>query len=156
MANKFCLNVNLSSFSLTQWCYWDFNSFCKIGDSSFAASEDGIFELKGDTDAGENIDSFFELILSDFGINNMKRIRSIYVGGEANGALTLSVKDDENNSRAYTLNLTSGNVQSSGKVSVGRNGIGRYWQIRIDNTGGAYFAIDDIEILAIILAQKPR
>ena len=154
--NKSILNVNLSNLSITQWCDYDFNSFCKIGDSYFGASESGIFELTGDDDNGTDIDAFFELILSDFGISNMKRIRSIYVGGEANGGLTLTLKDDENNSRTYILNLTSGNKQSGAKVNVGRDGLGRYWQTRIDNIGGAYFAIDAIEVLAIILGRKPR
>ena len=154
--NKLILSVNLSNLAISQYCDYDFNSFCRIGDSYFGASESGIFELTGDDDNGTNIDAFFELVLSDFGLSNMKRIRSIYVGGEANGGLTLTLKDDENNLRLYTLNLTSGNVQSSGKVAVDRAGIGRYWQIRIDNVGGAYFAIDDIEVLAIILGRKPR
>lgn len=154
--NKSILNINLSNLAITQYCDYPFNSFCKIGEKYYGASDSGIFELTGDDDNGTNIDAFFELILSDFGISNMKRIRSIYVGGEANGGLTITLKDDENNSRLYTLNLTSGNKQSSGKVAVGRDGIGRYYQVRIDNIGGGYFAIDSIEVLAIILGRKPR
>lgn len=154
--NKTAININLSNMAATQFCGYNFNSFCKIGDKYYGANDLGIFELTGNNDAGTNIDAFFELIISDFGISNMKRIRSIYVGGEANGRLTLTVKDDENNSRTYALNLTSGNIQSSGKVSVGRDGIGRYWQIRVDNVSGVYFAIDSIELLLTILGRKPR
>ena len=156
MSDKLTLSINLSNMAVVQYCDYDFNSFCKIGDSYFGASESGIFELTGDDDNGTNIDAFFELVLSGFGISNMKKIRSIYVGGEANGGLTLTLKDDENNSRTYVLNLTSGNKQSSAKVNVGRDGLSRYWQTRIDNIGGAYFAIDAIEVLAIILGRKPR
>ena len=150
MSDKLTLSINLSNMAVVQWCDYDFNSFCQIGENYYGSNENGIFLLDGDDDNGTNIDAFFELVLSDFGISNMKRIRSIYVGGEANGGLTLALKDDENNSRTYVLNLTSGNKQSSGKVNVGRDGQGRYWQTRIDNIGGAYFAIDAIEVLAII------
>ena len=156
MASKVVININLANLSTTQFCNYDFNSFCKIGDKYFGANDSGIFELTGNDDAGSNINAFFELILSDFGISNMKRIRSLYVGGEANGSLTLTLKDDENNSRTYNLNLTSGNKQSSAKVPVGRDGLGRYWQVRIDNVSGVYFAIDSIKALAIILGRKPR
>lgn len=156
MSDKLTLNLNLANIAVTQFCNYDFNSFCKIGDKYFGANDSGIFELTGNDDAGSNIDAFFELILSDFGISNMKKIRSMYVGGEANDSLTLTLKDDENNSRTYSLNLTSGSKQSSAKVSVGRDGIGRYWQVRIDNVSGAYFAIDFIEALAVILGRKPR
>jgi len=154
--SKSTISINLSNSAVTQYCGFNFNSFCKIGNKYYGASDSGIFDLAGDDDAGTDIDAFFELILSDFGISSMKRIRSIFVGGEANGELTLLLKDDENNSRSYALNLTSGNVQSSGRVDVGRDGVGRYWQVRIDNINGEYFAIDDIEVLAIILGRKPR
>ena len=142
--------------AVTQYCSFDFGSFCKIGEKYYGSDETGIYELTGDDDAGTVIDAFVELIVSDFGISNMKRIRSIYIGGEADGGLTLTLKDNENNSRIYTLNLDTGNKQSSAKVDVGRDGIGRYWQVRIDNVSGCYFAIDDIEVLAVILGRKPR
>lgn len=156
MSNKLALAVNLSNTAISQYCGFNFNSFCKIGEKYFGASDTGIYDLTGDDDAGVFINAFFELVLSDFGISNIKRIRSAYVGGESDGELTLTLKDDENNSRSYALNLTSGNVQSSGKVKVGRDGQGRYYQVRIDNISGCYFAIDDIEVLAIILGRKPR
>lgn len=154
--NKLALNINLSNLAVVQWCNFDFNSFSKIGDKYFGANDSGIFELTGTDDNGTDIDAFFELILSDFGISDIKRIRSVYVGGEANGKLTLTLKDDEDNSRTYDLRLTSDSKQSSGKVDVGRDGQGRYWQVRIDNTNGVYFAIDSIELLTIILGRKPR
>jgi len=154
--NKFALNINLSNMATSQFCDYDFNSFCKIGNKYFGASEDGIFELTGNDDAGNNIDAFFELVLSDFGISNMKRIRAAYIGGEADGQLTLTLKDDEDNSRSYPLDLMSGSKQSSGRVPIGRDGLGRYWQVRIDNTSDAYFAIDSIELMLTILGRKPR
>lgn len=154
--NKFALNVNLSNIAVTQFCNYNFNSFCKIGDKHYGANDSGVFELDGTDDNGTDIDAFFELILSDFGISNIKKIRSVFVGGEADGKLTLTLKDDEDNSRTYDLRLTSGSKQSSGKVDVGRDGLGRYWQVRIDNTSGAYFAIDHIELLTIIMGREPR
>ena len=154
--NKLALNVNLLNTAVTQFCNYNFNSFCKIGDKYFGANDTGIFELDGTDDNGTDIDAFFELILSDFGISNIKKIRSVFVGCEADGKLTLTLKDDEDNSRSYVLRLTSGSKQSSGKVDVGRDGLGRYWQVRIENTSGVYFAIDSIELLTIIIGRKPR
>ena len=154
--NKFALNVNLSNTAVTQLCNYNFNSFCKIGDKYFGANDSGIFELDGTDDNGTDIDAFFELIVSDFGISSIKRLRSVFLGGEADGKLTLTLKDNENNSRTYDLRLTSDSKQSSSRVDVGRDGQGRYWQVRIDNTNGVYFAIDFIELLAIILGRKPR
>lgn len=156
MANKAAININLTNMAVTQFCNYDFNSFCKIGDKYLGASEDGIFELTGSNDADTDIDAFFELVLSDFGISNMKKIRTVYVGGESNGELSLTLEDDEANSRSYSFNLASGSLQSSAKVPINRDGLGRYWKVRIDNIGGTYFAIDSIELLPIVLGRKPR
>lgn len=158
MAEKTVLNINLTNLAVTQFCNYNFNSFCKIGNKYFGASDSGIFELTGNDDAGTDIDAFFELLVSDFGIDNVKRLRSIYVGYEAKGDLIITVKDNENNARTYTLSyITSAyDRQTGGKVNIGRDGLGRYWQIRIDNVNGAYFAIDSIKALLVILGRKPR
>lgn len=153
---KLTLAINLSNFAVTQYCNYNFNSFAKIGNNYIGASEDGLFVLGGDKDVEADINAFFELIVSDLGITNIKRIRAVYVGGEANGDLTLTVKDDEDNERSYPLRLTSNSKQSSVKVEIDRDGQGRYWQVRIDNTNGVYFAIDSIESLITILGKKPR
>lgn len=156
MTEKLGLFINLSNMAATQYCGYDFNSFCKIGDKYFGASDSGIYELVGDNDAGTNIDSFFELVVSDFGISNVKRIRTLYIGYEANGDLTVTLKDNEDNARSYTLSYLDYDRQNGGKVSVGRDGLGRYWQVRIDNVSGCYFAVDSIEVLLTILGRKPR
>ena len=154
--NNFCLDINLTNLAVAQLCNYNFNSFCKIGDKHYSASSSGIFELVGVDDAGTKIDAFFELVVSDFGISNIKRVRSVYIGGEANGELLLTLKDDEENERSYILEPMVGSKQSSSKVSIGRDGLGRYWQIRIANTNGGYFAIDSIELLLVVLGRKPR
>lgn len=156
MAEKLSLFINLSNMATTQYCGFDFNSFCKIGDKYFGASEDGIFELTGDKDNGANIDSFFEPVISDFGVSNVKRVRALYIGYETNGDLIVTLKDNEDNARSYTLSYLDYDRQNGGKVSVGRDGLGRYWQVRIDNVAGCYFAIDSIELLLTILGRKPR
>jgi hypothetical protein len=155
---RFALNINLLNASATQFCGYDFNSFCQIDSKHYGANNSGIFELTGDTDNGAQIEAFFELVVSDFGISDIKRIRSIYVGYEAKGDLLVTLKDNEDNERSYTLSYidSSYDRQTGGKVDVGRDGLGRYWQVRIDNTSGVYFAIDSIELLTIIVGRKPR
>lgn len=156
MSERLTLNINLSNMAVTQFCQYSFNSFCKIGNKYYGASEDGIFELTGNDDNGVDIEAFFELVVSDFGISNVKRIRKVYVGYEAKDDLLVTIKDNEDNSRSYTLSYLDYDRQNGGQVNIGRDGLGRYWQVRIDNTNGVYFAIDSIELLLIILGRKPR
>ncbi len=156
MAEKLTLNMNLSNLAITQFCNYNFNSFCKIGSKYFGASDSGIFELSGNNDNGTSIDAFFELLVSDFGISNVKRIRKIYVGYEAKGNLIVTVKDNEDNTRSYTLPYLDYDRQNNSQVNVGRDGLGKYWQIKISNINGCYFAVDSIDILPVVLGNKPR
>ena len=142
--------------AVTQYCEYNFNSFCKIGDKHYGATDDGIFELVGDTDAGEDIDAWFELPMSDFGISNVKRLRRIYLGYEATGDLIVKVKDNENNERQYPLDNITLDKQIGGRITVERDQLGRYWGERIENVRGAYFAVDSIEVVPVILGRKPR
>ena len=153
---KLTLAMNLSNFATTQYCNYNFNSFAKIGNNYIGASDAGLFILGGDKDAGSDIDAFFELITSDFGATNAKRIRSIHVGFQAKDNLLVTTKDHENNTREYVLSYTHYDRQGSGKVAVGRDGISRYWSLKIANTNGAYFAGDSIEMIMVILGKKPR
>ena len=142
--------------AITQYCDYNFNSFCKIGDKHYGATDDGIFELVGDTDNGEDIDAWFELPMSDFGISNVKRLRRIYIGYEATGDLIIKVKDNEDNERSYPLDNIALDKQIGGEVTIERDQLGRYWGLRIDNVRGAYFAVDSIEVVPVILGRKPR
>jgi hypothetical protein len=148
--------MNLQNRAVTQYANFDFNSFCKIGDTLFAASDSGLFSLEGDLDNGLPIDGEFELVTSDFGIANLKRLRSVYVGGRADGETVLTVKDDEGNAREYSISLFKTDKQTGVKASIGRNGLGRYWSIGVKNVGGSYFSVDGVEIVPIVLGKKPR
>ena len=143
------LSMCLNNLAVSQYCRYNFVSLC----GKLAAGKDGIFTLDdAEDDAGVTIDSVVELPLTDLGASYQKRLRSIYVGYEAEGSLLLKVSNDDGNEREYTLATTSNN-QHGGKVSIGRDGKGRYWQLRIENVNGCDFSLDMIEIIPIILRR---
>lgn len=154
--NYTTLVAELSNLAVTQYCNFGFNSFCKIGNTVIAANENGIYSLGGNTDAGSEIPAYFELQPSDWGISNLKRIRTVYIGYETKGALTLALKDDEDNERSYPLSRFKYDRQTGQQVHIGRDGQGRYWSVKISNVSGCSFSVDSIEVLPIILNRKPR
>jgi hypothetical protein len=129
---------------------------CKFGDKYLGANGNGIFELNsGEFDDGDLIEAIFELLTTDLGSTHQKRIRSMYFGYEADGDLLIIVYDDDSNQRNYILSPNhADNEQASAKVSIGRDGKGRYWTFRIENISGADFSIDSIELVPIILNRK--
>ena len=157
MPNYLGLCLQLTGFRPSQYSNYNFNSMCKFGDKYLGANENGIFELNsGELDVAALIESIIELLTTDLGVSNQKRIRSVYVGYEADGDLLLVVYDDDSNQREFILDPNhTDNEQSSAKVPVGRDGKGRYWTFRIENIAGADFSIDNIELVPILLNCKP-
>lgn len=153
---KTCIAIvmRLENQAVSQYDNYSFNSFCKIGDTYFGASSSAIYSLGGEDDNGTDIDAIFALVLSDWGVSNVKRIRKIYVGYETDGDITVKVKNDNDNERSYTMEYNLYDRQNGNVVNVGRDGIGRYWLIRLDNVDGCDFAIDSIEVLPTILNSR--
>jgi hypothetical protein len=157
MPNYLGLCLELTGKRASQYANYNFNSMCKFNGAYLGANESGIFTLdSGDLDGTDQIEAFFELLTSDYGVANQKRWRSMYIGYETEGNLTLIVKDDDNNERSYTLEpIFAGLEQHGQKVGIGRDGKGRYWMIRIENVNGVDFSVDRIAGIPVILGRKP-
>lgn len=151
------LCMELRGYRVSQYANYNFNSMCKFNGVYLGANESGIFVLdSGDRDDTTQIEAFFELATSDFGVANQKRWRSMYIGYKTEGDLILTVTDDQDNERVYDLNPIFADLSSHGqKVAVGRDGKGRYWMLRIDNVGGVDFSVDRILGIPVILGRKP-
>lgn len=157
MADCLGLCIELTGSRVSQYEGYDFNSMAKFGDVYLGAGDSGIMILdSGHLDGTTKIEAFFELPTSDFGSEAQKRIRTVHLGGETNGELMLTVKDDDGNERSFLAEPNhSGNQQHTIKVPIGRNGKGRYWMLRIENVNGSDFSIDSISILPILMGRKP-
>ena len=157
MADCLGLCIELTGSRASQYEGYDFNSMCKFGEVYLGAGDSGIMVLdSGNMDSATKIEAFFELPTSDFGSEHQKRMRSVYIGGETNGELQLTLKDDDGNERAFLVSPNhSGNQQHAMKVSAGRNGKGRYWMFRIDNVNGSDFSVDSITILPVLMNRRP-
>ena len=149
--------LRLNNLAVSQYCRYDFDSMVKCWDIYLGAGEEGLFTLEdADTDDGVEIDAIIEFPTTDFGISHQKRIRSLYVGYETGGDMTLTLSNDEDNERVYTLTpINASNKQHGSKVKVNRDGKGRYWTVRIENVDGCDFSLNMIEAIITILARKP-
>ena len=157
MADYLGLCLQLDRMAVSQYANWNFNSMTEFNGRYLGANENGIFVLAdGDLDGTSEIPAFFELLTSDWGIENQKRVRSMYVGYETNGRLKFTVKDDDGNDTEYILEANHlDNAQHGAKLPGSRKSKGRYWMLRIDNMNGADFSVDNIRILPVILGKKP-
>lgn len=150
--------LGLEQVALSQYANYNFNSMCKFGSLYLGANEDGIFLLDvADSDGGDDILAYFRTALTDFGSTNQKRLRKLYFGYETDGKLEVRVGVDEGDDREFELHPRhSNNREHSQKVSIGRDGKGRYWDLEVRNVDGADFSVDEVTALAVILGSKPE
>ena len=151
------LALRLDNLAISQYCRYNFDSMVKFRGMYLGAGEEGLFTLEdADTDDGIEIDSIVELPTTDFGISHQKRIRSLHVGYETNGKMTVTIACDENDEKEYTLApINTSNKQHGSKVKVNREQKGRYWTPKVENVDGCDFSLNMIEAIVTILARKP-
>lgn len=139
----------------TQYLDFEFNSIVKFENKFLCSGDTGLFRLEGTSKIFSSEDltyiptvCYFEPVTMDFGISNQKRLRSVYIGYESDGNLTLKVSTELSAVESYTLPATT-TGQHARKVSINRSLKGRYWTFQIYGSG-VVFAIDHIEVLPIV------
>ncbi len=140
--------TNLKNRATTQQNNIQFNSLCVVYGRPFAATEDGIFELCGGDDNGDDINASFETPIIDLGSNRDKRLRFVYLSFECGGRLTLSVSVDEGEYREYTV-IPKKTGKQRIRIPIGRDGHGERWQFKLENIDGSFFAIDAMQALTV-------
>jgi hypothetical protein len=121
-----------------------------------AANEDGLFLLDdASTDNGTKISSVFELVTTDFGVPNPKRIRAAYVGYETSGTIVLKIKTDDENESVHILKARkTRQFQHAAFFPCGRDQKGTFWFLRIENRDGCDFSVDSIGLTLMVLGPR--
>ena len=147
----------LSILAFSKYSNYSFNSMCKFGNVYLGCTDEAIYSLDNDDDAGVDIDAHFESAITDFGLVNQKRLRKLYLGGESKGKLKATAKSAEGDTREYTIDPWREDQQQIGiKTAIGRDGKSRFWGLKIENISGCNFAIDSIDAKIVVLAKKPK
>jgi hypothetical protein len=147
------LQTNLKAGSaVTQFTGYDFNSAIEVEDDVIFATSEGLFIQSGDDDEGEDIEAYFELLTTDFGIPNAKKIRFVYVSYYAYADLVLRLKTELGHDRSFTLPMNVEGVQGY-RVPIDSDIYGRLWTFRIENEDSADFSINEIKVLPLVMTH---
>jgi hypothetical protein len=150
--------------AVTQYSNFNFNSIVQFKGKPYGSGDAGIFTLAdAQTDNGLSIDAFFEFWIGDAGAINLKRIRALHFGFEANGNMAVEVTDDDGTSKVYDITVektgvvgVAGYTQHGNRVFIERTHIGRYWKLKVSNADGADFSIDRIDVTWNVLAGSKQ
>lgn len=144
--------VNLDTNASVQYDQYGFNSFFRRGNYYYGVANDGIYELSGDTDAGNPINALLDLGRTDLGYTHEKRVKNVHVGASAGGVLNVKVSAD---GQEYTYPAqTSGGAMRYRPVKVGWAVKGYYWNFTVTNPGGSDFDIESAVLTPIPLARR--
>lgn len=144
--------VNLDSNASTTYSNYDYNSFARIGDRFYGASDFGLFELAGDDDAGEPIEASISLGKLDFGTKALKTISEAYVGMAGEAELYVKVIAE---GRAFIYKARGfGPDLKQRRVEVGRGLSASYHTVELFNKDGADFEIDSVLFRVADLKRK--
>jgi hypothetical protein len=144
--------VNLDNNASTTYSNYSYNSFARIGNRYFGASDDGLFELAGVTDAGDPIRAAIGLGDLDFGSRHLKTISECYVGMAGDGELYLKVTVHK---RSFTYKTRGfGPNLAQRRVELGRGLQANYLTVELFNKDGSDFELDSVEFRVAELKRK--
>lgn len=146
--------MNTETGALSHYLNYPFNSFARFNGLLLGSSAEGLFVLGGDTDNDAIIQAAARVGIADFNTSFRKRAQRIYVGYRTDGNLLLRVITDETNARDYLLGTTNRTGLHGSHVRVGKGVEARYWQFELQNTDGAAFDMNAIELKIQRLSRR--
>lgn len=138
------LDTNLKNRASAQYIDFDANSMCKFNSKYWTAGDSGFYVL----DAVDVTNTAYFITASmDFGINNDKRLRYVYLSLEATDDLVLTINTEKISAISYPVTI-SGTGQQDVRIPIARTLYGRFWTFKISGT--CDFSIDEIKVLPIV------
>ena len=136
-----CYALNTPRFMPSMYSGFDFNSYCVFENRAFGANDTGIYELDGDTDAGEKINTGVVLNQTDFGLRNQKRLRRAYLGISGDSPVMI-VETEEGERQVY-------NIDFNGKTVISRDLKSKAWKLSIAD----FDELDTMKLIPVILSK---
>lgn len=146
--------VNANTNAVSTYQNYNFNSMFQLEGKYYGASDDGIYELEGDTDAGIAINASLTLGQQDFNSEMLKSLPTVYLGVKNSGGMILKVVTDNGVERMYQLNAAANTDLQTSRLTLGRGVASRYWQFELQNLEGSDFTLDTITFYSVILSRR--
>lgn len=132
--------------ALTTYSAFDYNSMTDFAGRAIAASNEGLFELTGDTDNGAPIAAQVSFGITDFGSSFMKGLERMYVGLQSTTPMNVEVKLEDKTAYQYVLDARPDERMDTQRVKTGKALEARYWQFTLRNQNGGDFRLDVVDV----------
>jgi hypothetical protein len=136
-----CYVLNGTSFRVSAYSGFDFNSYAVFENRAYAANASGIWELTGATDNGSPINAGVVLSGTNFGVASNKKLRKAWLGVSGSSP-TLLMETEDGERRAYS-------ISSEGRADGERDVVGRTWKLSV----AGFDELDSVKLIPVILAR---
>ena len=154
--DEYALCMNLGNTAPSEFGNYNFNGLCKFGDILLGGNENGLFKLDdGDIDGEDKISAWIRTGPTDFGAEEEKRLRRIYVSYRTDGRMKMSVSGD--GKEEVTQDIIASNVDLDmihQKVPGGRDIRGKYLDMKLENVEGSDFLINEVKAVLVVLGAN--
>lgn len=142
--------VNTRTGAVTEYENFEFNSFAQYGHKYLGASSDGLYELDGNTDDGDNIIPHIRSGYAQFSESKYSSFKAAYLGMRGSGDIILKL--DTGDGKTYTYQTVVQNMQST-KVRLGKGLRARYFAFELIGTGPD-FDLDTVEFIPLTAQRR--
>jgi hypothetical protein len=136
-----CYVLNTPKFMPSMYSGFNFNSYCVFENRAFGANDTGIYELTGETDAGNAIHTGIILSKTNFNSPNQKRFRRGYL--DISGTSPKMILETEDGQRqAYA-------IDEQGKMVASHELKSKKWVLSVAN----FETLDSMKLIPVILTK---
>ena len=142
--------MNTRTAAVTEYDGYDFNSFAAIGKKYIGATSQGLYELNGDTDDGDDVIATIAGGFMQFGATKLSRLKAAYIAMRGTGQIFLKIETGEG--VEYIYQITTENMHTT-KIPMGKGQRARYFAYELTTTGQD-FDLDTLEFVPIIMKRR--
>lgn len=143
--------MNTRTSAVTEYSNFTFNSFSRMGNIYLGASENGLYELRGDDDSGEDVESLIRGGFMRFGGTKLSRLKAAYISMRApNSKVLLKIETADGAEYIYQIDTRS---MRNSKVDMGKGQRATHFTYELQ-TIGQDFDLDTIEFVPIVMQRR--
>jgi hypothetical protein len=143
-------SMNTRTGAVTEYGDFAFNSFAALGYRYLGASPDGLYELVGETDDGDDIIADIAGGYMQFGGTQLSRLKEAYLATIGEGRFVLKIVTADGGTYSYGVDARSGR---NTKVHMGKGMRARYFAWELTSTG-QNFDLDTLEFVPLVVQRR--
>jgi len=142
--------MNTRTAAISEYQNFAFNSFARMGNKYLGASDDGLYELTGDDDAGTDIIATIRSGFAQWAGTHLGSFKAAYLAVRGEGDFVLRILSATG--QAYNYAVTAESMRTV-KVNMGKGLRARYFAFELVSTGQD-FDLDTLEFIPLVAERR--